>query len=61
MTTSSLCHEDDKEDEEEDEYPKHLDHEPPVGGHRAEVLQDLLVRQLCVHRCLLHVAVDANL
>ena len=60
MTTSS-GHEDDKEDEEEDENPEDLDHEPPVGGHRAEVLEDLLVRQLCVHCCLLHVAVDANL
>ena len=61
MTTSSLCHEDDEEDEEEDEYPEDLDHEPPVGGDRAEVLKDLLVRQLRVHRSLLHVAVDANL
>ena len=37
MTTSS-GHEDDKEDEEEDEHPEDLDHEPPVGGHGAEVL-----------------------
>ncbi len=54
-------HEDDEEDEEEDEDAEDLDHEPPVGGHALEVLEELPVSGLNVHGGVLHVAVYPHL
>lgn len=53
-----LGKEDDKDDEENGENEKDLDHQPTVRGDRLEVFEDFCVSGLNVQLCVFHIGID---
>jgi len=58
LFADSSRHKDDKEKEEEDEHSKDLDHQPPVGCDRLEILQDFVMAQLNIESSVVNVVVN---
>ena len=56
----TLCKENDENHEKNDHGGENFDHEPAVGGDRAEVLEQLGVRSLNVQLGLFHICIDSH-
>ena len=58
ISEKPLCHENDKENEEKNQNSENFNHQPPVGGHATEVLEDLSVTSLNIQGRILHIRID---